>query len=196
MSESNMYNGVAVWVQSASQTMQASLCWAAGECRGLWVKPLHNWMVILGRFGWEAMGGVNQKKDDQLYLKKIGWVSGNKGRNWLTSGMCWSQSLASILSCVRLSESPTSKAMLGRRDRAGRTVASACFFLDPSWKTGGRKVNPDSNYVFYQTYLLIRCPCILEALKYVVVGSIAQEQGKGRWSSRHGPPHGLDLACT
>ena len=101
---------------------------------------------LYGRYWKIWVGGnrrVSRKKDGKLYLKKFWWVSDNEGRTWLTSNTVSSQSLASIFSCLRL-ESPTSRTTLGRPDGlgTGATPASACFFLDQSWKARGRKVKP------------------------------------------------------
>ena len=59
-----------------------------------------------------------------------------KEKNRLTSRVCSSQSFASIFSCVRLSELPTSNTTLGRSesDAVGWILVSASFILRTSSK--------------------------------------------------------------
>ena len=66
------------------------------------------------------------------------------GLAWLTSDKCSIHSLASILNCFEVSELPTSKRMLGLREKLGLIPLSASFFLGPSWWAGRDKryVNP------------------------------------------------------
>ena len=112
------------------------LAWRLAEGKASPQLDSDSWKIWIG-----GVGGVNWNEDDQLYLMKFMWVWHNKEEIWLTAGMCSSQSLASISSCERLSELPTSRTMLGRLELAGQTPESACFFLNPSSKAGWRQVN-------------------------------------------------------
>ena len=69
-----------------------------------------------------------------LAVSEESLVSSCKEGIQLTSGICSSQSFASTISCVRLSELPTSRTMLGKPDGlgAGSIPESACFFFVPS----------------------------------------------------------------
>jgi hypothetical protein len=53
--------------------------------------------------------------------------------------MCSSQSLASILNWVKVSEFPTSRTTLGRKVVVGPIAASASFFLGPRVKAEEEK---------------------------------------------------------
>ena len=69
----------------------------------------------------------------------IFWWVGRNGQTW---GGPSSQNLASISSCARLSESPTSRTMLRYLDPKCPKPESGCFFPGLKSKAGWRKVNP------------------------------------------------------
>ena len=159
-------------------------------------KPRHNCMVIIGRFGWAAMGESIERRMASCTRRSSGeW---QQSRNWLTSNTVSSQSLASIFSCLRLSESPTSRTTLGRPDGLGTsaTPASACFFLDQSWNAGGRKVKPRLKLCVPSNILVDPMSIHPGGSAACGCGVIAQEQRKGHWPRRHWPLRGVDLACT
>lgn len=85
----------------------------------------------------------NWKDYNQLYLKVL--VSGKRDPEEVITLCIYSdssQSLASILSCLRLSKSPTSRTTVGLEDVIGRMPLSGSFIIpSASSNAEGRKWN-------------------------------------------------------
>lgn len=137
ISDSKMYSGVASLVQSADHTLWASLLRASAMgCGG---RAFHSSIVIMGE------GVSNSARDLEIERRTTSstWralVSEKKRvqTSWLTAGIFSNHSRASILSCVRISELPTSRTMLGREVFIRPTPPSASFFLPSKSKAGER----------------------------------------------------------